>query len=86
MRRRLNKRTNEQTKSELTEIGRRPLRSCYPCKMKTLVIIFLILVAGMLSVRGQEFDVMFYNVENLFDTVDDTTRNDDEFLPGGSRR
>ena len=54
--------------------------------MKTLVIIFLILVAGMLSVRGQEFDVMFYNVENLFDTVDDTTKNDDEFLPDGTRR
>jgi len=35
---------------------------------------------------GQEFTVMFYNVENLFDTTDDTTRNDDEFLPEGSRR
>jgi len=29
---------------------------------------------------------MFYNVENLFDTTDDTTKDDDEFLPGGSRR
>lgn len=35
---------------------------------------------------AQEFSVMFYNVENLFDTVDDTTKNDDEFLPSGSRR
>lgn len=29
---------------------------------------------------------MFYNVENLFDTVDDTVKDDDEFLPEGSRR
>ena len=28
---------------------------------------------------------MFYNTENLFDTVDDTVKDDDEFLPDGSR-
>lgn len=27
----------------------------------------------------------FYNLENLFDTVNDTTINDDEFLPNGSK-
>lgn len=54
--------------------------------MKTFIIIFLILVAGITRATGQDFDVMFYNVENLFDTADDTTRNDDEFLPEGSRR
>jgi hypothetical protein len=30
--------------------------------------------------------LMFYNTENLFDTVDDTLKEDDEFLPEGSRR
>ena len=35
---------------------------------------------------GQEFRVMFYNVENLFDTEDDPTVNDNEFLPAGARR
>jgi hypothetical protein len=30
--------------------------------------------------------VMFYNVENLFDTYDDSLKDDDEFLPGGVRR
>ncbi len=30
--------------------------------------------------------VMFYNVENLFDTYDDPLTDDDEFLPGGVRR
>jgi len=30
--------------------------------------------------------IMFYNVENLFDIYDDSTKDDDEFLPGGMRR
>ena len=30
--------------------------------------------------------VMFYNVENLFDTKDDPDKNDEEFLPNGDRR
>jgi hypothetical protein len=36
-------------------------------------------------VQGQTppFSVMFYNVENLFDTIDDPLTNDAEFLPGG---
>ena len=29
--------------------------------------------------------IMFYNVENLFDTFDDTLKNDNEFLPTGNR-
>jgi len=49
-------------------------------------IIILLIVAALPHARAQEFSVMFYNVENLFDTSDDTTRNDDEFLPSGSRR
>jgi len=38
------------------------------------------------SVSEQEFRVMFYNVENLFDLYDDPETNDDEFLPDGERR
>jgi hypothetical protein len=30
--------------------------------------------------------IMFYNVENLFDTADDPLKDDDEFLPRGLRR
>ena len=36
--------------------------------------------------NNQEFRVMFYNVENLFDTYDDPEKNDNEFLPDGPRR
>ncbi|HBX53715.1 MAG: hypothetical protein A2275_09355 [Bacteroidetes bacterium RIFOXYA12_FULL_35_11] len=31
------------------------------------------------------FRIMFYNVENLFDTENDPIKNDDEFLPEGAR-
>jgi endonuclease/exonuclease/phosphatase family metal-dependent hydrolase len=36
--------------------------------------------------RVQAFRVMFYNVENLFDTEDDPHTLDNEFLPPGTRR
>ena len=36
--------------------------------------------------KYQDFRVMFYNVENLFDTYDDPHKNDNEFLPDGARR
>lgn len=34
----------------------------------------------------EPFRVMFYNVENLFDTKDDTLKNDHEFLPEATRK
>ena len=34
----------------------------------------------------QKFRVMFYNVENLFDTYDDPHKNDNDFLPEGRMR
>lgn len=36
--------------------------------------------------KHQDFRVMFYNVENLFDLYDDPDKNDNEFLPDGSMR
>jgi hypothetical protein len=35
---------------------------------------------------GYSFTVMFYNVENLFDTQNDTLKDDDTFLPTGINR
>jgi predicted extracellular nuclease len=35
------------------------------------------------SEKSQKFRVMFYNVENLFDTYDDPHKQDDDFLPNG---
>jgi endonuclease/exonuclease/phosphatase family metal-dependent hydrolase len=44
-------------------------------------------VAGCLAAQEtrQTFQVMFYNVENLFDTYDDPHTSDNEFLPEGVR-
>jgi len=55
-------------------------------KMRGALIILLFMSAGALQSTAQEFTVMFYNTENLFDTVDDTLTDDAEFLPGGERR
>jgi endonuclease/exonuclease/phosphatase family metal-dependent hydrolase len=35
--------------------------------------------------NNPKYRVMFYNVENLFDTLDDEDKNDEEFLPKGER-
>ncbi|NJN26541.1 MAG: endonuclease [Cyclobacteriaceae bacterium] len=38
------------------------------------------------SGNDHTYRVMFYNVENLFDTFDDPATNDDEFTPDGNKR
>lgn len=50
-----------------------------------LRILFLLLVASCaLGATGQGSTAMCWNVENLFDCVDDSLTDDEEFLPGGS--
>ena len=44
---------------------------------------FIVSIVPLLSF-GQTRTIGFYNVENLFDTLDHPTNNDDEFLPTGS--
>lgn len=49
--------------------------------MKNIILLLLILSVSQISVSQKEREIGFYNVENLFDTIDGT--NDDaEFLPG----
>lgn len=47
-----------------------------------LFIILWVLLSGEL-LSQEPFRVMFYNVENLFDTRDDPMKEDDDFLPDG---
>ena len=48
---------------------------------KTELMKFLILLIFPLSLFGQkEMFTVFYNVENLFDTINNPEKNDDEFL------
>ena len=49
-------------------------------------LVFLLLLGGVQgAVAQQSVRVMFYNVENLFDTSDDPLTRDDEFTPQGTK-
>ncbi|MDR2968582.1 MAG: endonuclease [Tannerellaceae bacterium] len=48
------------------------------------VILFLSLESAA-QLPVSDFRVIWYNVENCFDTIDDPEKNDDEFLPSGNR-
>lgn len=37
------------------------------------------------SQKNDTLKILFYNVENLFDTFDDSTKNDNEFLPNSEK-
>jgi len=51
----------------------------------SLLILFLNSQVSAQTAAEQVFCVMFYNVENLFDTSDDPLTQDDEFASGGMR-
>ncbi len=59
-------------------------------KMSVLAIVLMITTVinkgYTQDINSQTIRVMFYNVENLFDTVDDTIKDDDDFLPSGIMR
>lgn len=38
------------------------------------------------NIKSNTYRIMFYNVENLFDTIDDPKTNDNEFLPSSKKR
>lgn len=50
-------------------------------------VVFLLQVGSVNVTLAQKpvATVMFYNLENLYDTRDDTLKRDEEFLPGGER-
>jgi len=52
--------------------------------MKPKLLTLTILILFFVPLSGQtNFRVMFYNVENLFDTIDDPEKDDNDFLPDG---
>lgn len=51
-----------------------------------IIALLLVLQQSTYAQRGQNtFTVMFYNVENLFDTIDHPDFEDEEFTPSGSK-
>jgi hypothetical protein len=54
-------------------------------KFKFLVVVFISTVQLSLAQNTQKVGVVaFYNLENLFDTINDPNINDEDFLPKGS--
>ncbi len=64
----------------------------FPVYLKVIFIICLIVILQRQVIAQPEFHVpdsiriMFYNVENLFDTFDDPAVHDDEFTPESEKR
>ncbi|MCX7862874.1 MAG: endonuclease/exonuclease/phosphatase family protein [Bacteroidales bacterium] len=57
-------------------------------KMKIISILMLLLPCffAIAQQKNKSLLVMFYNVENLYDTIDDPAFNDEEFLPNGANK
>lgn len=51
-----------------------------------LLLVFLIFLAGPMFAQRGDFRIMFYNLENLFDTINNPNTRDDEFLPSGDKK
>jgi endonuclease/exonuclease/phosphatase family metal-dependent hydrolase len=49
------------------------------------IIFFLIACLSLKSQERGKYRILFYNVENLFDTIDNPETNDDEFIPQGDK-
>lgn len=55
--------------------------------MRLFIILSCFLIIHNAEIVSQnDFRIMFYNVENLFDTHDDPLKEDDDFLPDGFMR
>ena len=50
-----------------------------------IVLLFLFSIQSFSQKNTEQISILFYNVENLFDTKDDPQTEDDEFTPDGDR-
>ncbi len=55
-------------------------------KFLFIILIFISAIACAQSLDDKTLTVAFWNLENLFDTIDDPQKNDEEFLPGGAKQ
>jgi predicted extracellular nuclease len=51
--------------------------------MKPSFIVLLLVITQLLHAQRPAATIAFWNVENLYDTIDDPAVNDEEFLPAG---
>ncbi len=54
----------------------------------SLIVLLIVLHSSVFcqKTKQRSFSFAFYNVENLFDTIDNPHTSDNEFLPGGRRQ
>src|SRR5690554_6196966 len=52
-------------------------------KQFLLLTIYVAILSFSKTFAQDHFRIMFYNVENLFDTKHDSLKNDYDYLPGG---
>ena len=52
---------------------------------KTLILIIVLLIPTAVTCQSQNdtLFISFWNLQNLFDTIDDPLKDDEEFLPSG---
>lgn len=54
--------------------------------MKKVLLSVLCVSAILFAFAQKPYKVVFYNLENLFDTINDPNKNDEEYLPDGARK
>lgn len=54
--------------------------------MKRTLLSILFASLLLLAFAQKPYKVVFYNLENLFDTINDPDKNDEEYLPKGARK
>jgi exonuclease III len=55
-------------------------------QLKSLSVIILLLIISIQTNAQENFRIMFYNVENMYDTKDNPETNDDDLTPNGQLR
>ncbi len=53
--------------------------------MKKVILVLTVLLASQFVMAQKKVCIAFYNQENLFDTIDDPHKNDNEYLPGAKK-
>ena len=54
--------------------------------MKKTLLSLLCVSAMLIAFAQKPYKLVFYNLENLFDTINDPNKNDEEYLPEGARK
>ena len=54
--------------------------------MKNLIVLIFAISTLVSFSKNDSLSFLFYNVENLFDTEDDSLKRDNEFLPSGKKK